>query len=57
MTVTNAFTSALAEERSLARARLHRARSEAERRDALERLADLQDIAARSLDLAEADVR
>lgn len=53
MTV-NAFTAALAEERARATSALARALhagDETARRDALDRLADLQDIARRSLDL------
>jgi hypothetical protein len=53
MTV-NAFTAALAEERASATAALAQALhagDEIARRDALDRLADLQDIARRSLDL------
>jgi hypothetical protein len=53
MTV-NAFTAALAEERARATTALAQALhagDETARRDALDRLADLQDIARRSLDL------
>lgn len=53
MTITTAFTSALAEERAQAQAALVRAlrRGDEEARlDALGRLADLGDIAQRSLD-------
>ena len=53
MTITTAFTSALAEERAHAQAALLSALSlgdEDARLDALSRLADLGDIAQRSLD-------
>lgn len=60
MTATSAFMAALAEEHALARTDLHRAvvtGDEVLRSQALNRLADLQDIAARSLDVVslEAD--
>lgn len=54
MTATSAFMAALAEEHALARSELHEAMTtgdEALRNQALGRLADLQDIAARSLDI------
>ena len=52
MTTANAFTAALAEERALANAALLaalRTGDEEARRDALARLADLRDIADRTL--------
>ena len=54
MTTANAFTAALAEERTAATTALAdalRAGDETARLDALDRLADLQDIACRSLDM------
>ncbi len=54
MTAVSAFMAALAEEHAIARAELHRAEDtgdDALRSQALNRLADLQDIAARSLDV------
>ncbi len=62
MTATSAFMAALAEEHALARSELHEAMTtgdEALRNQALGRLADLQDIAARSLDVVslEADAK
>ncbi len=54
MMTANAFTAALAEERAQATTALAdalRAGDEAARLDALDRLADLQDLARRSLDL------
>ncbi len=54
MTTANAFTAALVEERTAATAALAdalRTGDETARLDALDRLADLQDIACRSLDL------
>lgn len=50
MNPSNAFATALAEERTAAHSQLLGAGSDAERREALDRLADLDDIAARSLD-------
>lgn len=60
MTAVSAFMAALAEEHALARAELRCAEAagdDALRLQALNRLADLQDIAARSLDVVvlEAD--
>lgn len=60
MTAVSAFMAALAEEHALANAQLRSAEhsgDEARRVQALNRLADLQDIAARSLDVVslEAD--
>lgn len=52
MTTVNAFTAALAEERAVANSALLdalRTGDEGARRDALERLADLRDIADRNL--------
>lgn len=54
MNTANAFTAALAEERSAATAALVdalRIGDETARLEALDRLADLEDIACRSLDL------
>lgn len=53
MTTVTAFTAALAEERARATSALAQALhagDDAARRDALDRLADLQDIAQRSLE-------
>lgn len=59
MNTANAFTAALAEERSAATAALVdalRIGDETARLEALDRLADLEDIACRSLDLPRLSV-
>lgn len=50
MVISNAFTSALADERAAAHAQYVLATSDAEREQALDRLADLEELAGRSLD-------
>lgn len=50
MTHSTAFAAALAEERRAAHAQYLRAGSDAERLEALDRLADLDELATRNLD-------
>ena len=50
MPLSSAFTTALAEERSAAQSQYLAAGSDLERREALDRLADLDELADRSLD-------